>query len=256
MREQRERTRYEDLVHRIYQDRRADPPARELLLAVAYSVSVADREEGRGPLKIAARVLGRDGIGRPRFDALVKADAPRYTPPREARDWGPSQAPGCRAPRTRPYVYRPRRTTATTNTGAVPLRQPPAPVLYVPPGYTQPADIRNMEMICGAPSHLRVLEKDLRTGWIRAHWFCKRHQDQADRVRDQVREQNEQAPEPVPNSGGLLPAYFKADWQTVYRRYAPRSWTPPPYGLSADDWPTPDGQTRPAKKGLRLIVTG
>lgn len=93
---------YATLVHRIYADRRAAPPARELLLAVAYAVFLAPIESEKR-LSAAARVLG-SRAGRPRFNALVAADAPRYVPPREADDWGPGQAPGCEAPRLRPYV--------------------------------------------------------------------------------------------------------------------------------------------------------
>jgi hypothetical protein len=91
--------KYAEVVHRIYHDRRAAPPARELLLAVAYAVFVSPTEPGRR-LTAAAHVLGRKA-GQPRFDTLVAADAPRYEPPREAGDWSPGQAPGCQAPRLR-----------------------------------------------------------------------------------------------------------------------------------------------------------
>ncbi|MFJ2589688.1 hypothetical protein [Streptomyces sp. NPDC087538] len=83
--------KHAETVHRIYRDRRAAPPARELLLAVAYAVAIAPGDPGR-VLTTAARALGRKG-SRPRFDALVAADAPRYRPPREADDWGPGEAP-------------------------------------------------------------------------------------------------------------------------------------------------------------------
>jgi hypothetical protein len=101
--------------------------------------------------------------------------------------------------------------------------------------YKPPRDWRTEDGVCGASSYHRVLEKDPRTGWVTAHWFCKRHKDHAECVTEQVREQNEQAPEPIPNTGGLLPCYFKADWEKVYRHYRPR-WEPPRYGLAADDW--------------------
>lgn len=242
--------KHAEAVHRIFRDRRAAPPARELLLAVAYALFVAPGDPGR-VLSTAARTLGREGR-RPRFDALVADDAPRYEPPSAAGDWGPGEAPACEDPRLRPYVYRPRRPTPTCDEEAVvPLRRPPEPVVHVGPDYVPPVDYRNERQICGADSHHKVLELDPRTGWTIPHWFCKRHVDHAERVADQVREQNAAAPEPIPNRGGLLPAYFKAPWEDVYRHYAPASWSPPSYGLSADDWPDP-GNPPPARSPRRL----
>ncbi|MFE7070447.1 hypothetical protein ACFU96_10205 [Streptomyces sp. NPDC057620] len=192
-------------VHRIYGDRRAAPPARDLLLAVAYALFVAPGDP--------ARVLNTAGrsttTGRPRFDALVADDAPRYEPPRTAGDWGPGGAPGCEAPRLRPYAYRPRRpATSGSADAAVSLRPRPEPVVHVGPGHVPPVDVRNERQICGADSHHKVLELDPRTGWTIPHWFCRRHVDHAERVTEQVREQNAAAPAPIPNHGGLLPAYF------------------------------------------------
>ncbi|MCF3105706.1 hypothetical protein IPZ58_29535 [Streptomyces roseoverticillatus] len=86
---------YIETVHRIYADKRAGHEAKELLLVVAYAVGIAPAEEGRGPLNIAARLLGRDRIGQPRFTALMAADAPRYEAPRSAQNRGPGQAPPC-----------------------------------------------------------------------------------------------------------------------------------------------------------------
>jgi hypothetical protein len=124
------------------------------------------------------------------------------------------------------------------------------------PGYTPPRDWRTEDGVCGAHSHHRVLEKDPRTGWVTAHWFCKRHKDHADRVTEQVRAQNEQAPEPIPNTGGLLPCYFKADWAKVYERYRP-GWTAPAYGLCADDWPAVDNlMVRPARHSRLRVIGG
>ncbi|MER5572374.1 hypothetical protein [Streptomyces massasporeus] len=241
------------LVHRIYTDRRACAESRELLLAVAYASALAPAVPANRVLSHAARLLGRTSTGRSRLAELVAADAPRYERPREAGDWGPGQAPGCQAPRLRPYVYRPRRPAPATE-AAVPLRQPPAsPGARIPPGYVPPIDYRNSQGVCGADSHHKVLEHDPRTGWVTAHWFCRRHADHAERVAAQVREQNAVAPEPIPNRGGLLPSYFKTDWEEVYRHYAPASWSPPSYGLAADAWPTP-GSSLPKRSRLRLIT--
>ncbi|WP_331738653.1 hypothetical protein [Embleya sp. NBC_00896] len=107
-------------------------------------------------------------------------------------------------------------------------------------------------MVCGARSRHTVVEKDPTTGWDIEHRYCARHHDHAERVAAQVVEQNRAAPEPVPNIGGLLACYFKADWATVYRRHSP-GWTPPIYGIRADDWPTQGRAAAPAR-GLRLVV--
>lgn len=238
----------EEMLTAIYNDRRATPEARELLLAVAYAVKLGPKEGGVSPLREARRVLGRDRVGKARYNSLVAADAPRYEPPREAGDWHPSGAPHCKAPRLRPYKprpYTPRTKVDPTWPEPTPIQQPN---LILPPDiaalaarsaatYTPPRDWRTEDGVCGAQSHHRVLEKDPRTGWVTAHWFCKRHKEHADRVDAQVREQNEQAPEPIPNRGGLLPCYFKADWAKVYAHYR-KGWKAPAYGLCADDWPS------------------
>ncbi|WP_030705465.1 MULTISPECIES: hypothetical protein [unclassified Streptomyces] len=146
-------------------DRRAALPARELLLAVAYALAIAPGEPGR-VLNTAARVLGRTAADRPRFDALVADDRPRYEPPRAAGNWSPGQAPGRQAPRLRPYVYRPRPAASPLDDEAVvPLRPLPEPVVHVGPGYVPPVDVRNARGICGANSHHKVLELGPRTGW-------------------------------------------------------------------------------------------
>ncbi|GAA3126973.1 hypothetical protein [Streptomyces goshikiensis] len=73
---------YAETTHRIYGDRRAAPPARELLLAVAYALFVAPGEPGR-VLSTAARALGRSSAtGRPpqlAFDHAAILDAARDT---------------------------------------------------------------------------------------------------------------------------------------------------------------------------------
>jgi hypothetical protein len=265
--EQRPKRTFPEFVAAVYEDPRIGHEARELLLAVGYAVDLAKREEGVSPLKVARRKLGRDRIGKPRYDALVAADAPRYKPPREAADWHPSGAPSCEGPRLRPYrprAYKPRTQPELPEPTRLSSRRP----TVLPPElaalkaeamatYTPPRDWRTEDGVCGANSHHRVLEKDPRTGWVTAHWFCKRHKDHADRVAEQVREQNEQAPEPIPNTGGLLPCYFKADWEKVYRHFLPH-WEPPKYGICADDWPSVDEMAaRPSKHSrLRVVIGG
>lgn len=239
--EQKPKKSFAEMVAAVYEDPRVGHEARELLLAVAYAVDLAKREEGVSPLKVARRKLGVERGRQVRYDRLVADDAPRYEPPSEAADWHPDGAPVCEGPRLRPYrpcPYTPRTKPDPAIVEPTRIRPLPPPIVHVMPGYTPPRDWRTEDGVCGAASHHRVLEKDPRTGWVTAHWFCKRHKAHADRVTEQVREQNEQAPEPIPNAGGLLPCYFKADWEKVYRHYRPR-WTTPSYGLAADDWPTP-----------------
>jgi hypothetical protein len=260
--EQRPKRTFPEFVAAVYEDPRVSHEARELLLAVAYAVELAKREDGVSPLKVARRKLGVEHGRQARYDRLVADDAPRYKPPREAADWHPSGAPSCEGPRLRPYkprAYKPRTEPIPPN---VPVlrdeaiaRRLPAPIVHVPAGYTPPRDWRTEDGVCGAQSHHRVLEKDPRTGWVTAHWFCKRHRDHADRVAEQVREQNEQAPEPIPNAGGLLPCYFKADWEKVYRHYRPR-WDTPKYGICADDWPTADEALPSRHSRLRVVLGG
>lgn len=251
---------YEEIVRAIYNDERAAPPVRELLLAIAYALYLTEREEGVSPLREARRVLGRNSVGKPRYDDLVKADVPRYEPPQGVDQHAHLVA--CEAPRLRPYRPKPAEPYGPDPYAPAPIRP-----YELPPelaalkeeamaSYTPPRDWRTEDGVCGADSRYRVLEKDPTTGWVTAHWFCRRHKDHADRVAEQVRAQNEAAPAPVPNKGGLLSCYFKADWEKVYRHYAGRFWEPSGYGVSADDWPVP-GQGPVVKKGrMRLVLGG
>lgn len=255
--EQRPKKTFPELVAAIYEDPRVGHEARELLLAVAYAVDLAKRDDGAIPLKVARRKLGVYA-GRARYDRLVADDAPRYELPFQAqRLCGIPTA--CEAPRLRPY--RPRPYTPRNQ----PEQPEPTPIrpYEIPPeiaalkeqamaNYTPPRDWRTEDGVCGANSHHRILEKDPRTGWVTAHWFCKRHKEHADRVAEQVRAQNDAAPEPVPNTGGLLPSYFKADWAKVYAHYR-KGWEPPAYGLCADDWPTAD---QALKRGRLRVLAG
>ncbi|MFF1444159.1 hypothetical protein [Streptomyces sp. NPDC058295] len=257
--EQRPKKTFPEFVAAVYEDPRVGHETRELLLAIGYAADLAKREEGVSVLKVARRKLGVEHGGRARYDRLMADDAPRYKPPREAADWHPSGAPSCEGPRLRPYRPRPYKPRTQTTPPDVPIlrdeaiaRRLPPPIVHVPAGYTPPRDWRTEDGVCGAGSHHRVLEKDPRTGWVTAHWFCKRHKDHADRVAEQVRDQNEQAPEPIPNVGGLLPCYFAADWAKVYSHYRPH-WRPPRYGLAADDWPAVDDAAPRAYGRLRAI---
>lgn len=213
----------------IYADQRADPQTRELLIAMAYAISIGQHPD-TNLWNTVSTALGRTNTGRPRHKELVRRDVPRYVEPgRESLIEGI-----CEAARHRPYTPR-----DASHYGKAKATD----------------DHRNTDRVCGAHGTLHVTERDPRTGWHILHWFCSRHRDQAARVRDQVAEQNEAAPEPIPNAGGLLPSYFQADWVKVYRwALGNPLWEPPSWGICADDWPVPGQDPIPSRSRLRLIV--
>lgn len=223
--------RFAALVHAIYQDRRANAQARELLHAMAYAVTVG-RTPDLSVWQAAGRALGSNNIGRPRIKELAALDIPRYVRPGQD-----SYATGsCAAARHRPYV--PRNATQYGKAKAS-------------------DDWRNTDRLCGAHGTIHVAEKDPQTGWHILRWYCSRHRAEADRVTGQLRAQNDAAPSPIPNRGGLLPAYFKADWTKVYRWARDSvSWEPPSWGICADDWPVPGQDAMPHRSRLRLVLGG
>jgi hypothetical protein len=215
------------IAHRIYQDTRADTRSRQLLLAVAYAVTMAPIDEAvpewSSTYRAICSAIGdsiRDWGG---LRSRLCDDLPRYERP-GSRLGTDRMDRLCSGPRVRPH----------------------------PDG---PDDFRNRLKVCGAPAQDLAVEKDLVTGWHTNHWFCTRHGDQLIRVRAQVKGQNERAPEPIPNRGGLLPCYFDSDWVELYR-WALHSdtWNPPGYGVRADDWPVPGRDPVAPRARLRLAA--
>jgi hypothetical protein len=254
--------KFDEVTARAYRDKRLPPGTRELILAMTWVMN-------RGPEYIrdgqvfprVKKLLGppaqryRPNGRRSRMSELIEADAPRYERPQKV-EMSASQA-FCEAPRVRAYQSRPYKPRTAPDPGLVlpiDLRPLPAPIVYVMPGHV-PAPKPSVKDTCGATGHTLVVEKDPCTGWLIAHWFCRRHLDHARRVEQQVAAQNERAPEPLPNRGGLLASYFKADFETLYRKHCD-FWTPPTYGVSADDWPVPGVDQVPVKPRLRLVLTG
>ena len=215
---------FADFARLVYNDKRATPMAREMLLAFGYATMVAHSEDDRDVHAVWATVreaMGATRTGREwRLEKAIEEDVPRYSS-------GLDRARRvCVAPRLRPH----------------------------PDG---PDDFRNQHGICGrnADWEHRAVEKQAGTGWYKFHWFCRRHLDHLTRVREQLREPNSLAPEPIPNRGGLLPAYFESDWLTAYRRrLGIPDWQPPAYGISADDWPIPGVEKVPPRARLRLAA--
>ncbi|GAA2770464.1 hypothetical protein [Streptomyces showdoensis] len=219
--------KFAEYAQRIYQDERADASARFLLLTIAYVLTMVPLDDDTTVWKATGKALGTrpHHWRRTSLRELVRDDVPRYEPPGYRHGTDPLDRV-CRGPRMRPH----------------------------PDG---PEDFRNAMKVCGAPAQNKVVEKDPATGWLTNHWFCSRHHDQLLRVREQVQAQNDAAPDPVPNRGGLLPCYFDTDWVSLYRwAYDWDAWEPPSYGYRADDWPVPGQDPPPQRARLRLVVNG
>ncbi|MGW4528895.1 hypothetical protein [Amycolatopsis sp. NPDC004378] len=220
---------HDDLVARIYADR-LPGEVRELALALAW-VGLRDPArhdpDGESRLTRAARLLGRDEIGRWRHKLGFAADAPRYEPEHHLRS-----GMSCQGPRVRPY--RPR--------GGAPAAA----------ASTSPTTA----LVCGSHATISVEERDLATGHVVAlHAFCRRHREDADRVRRQLAARGEPLNPPIPNTGGWLPRYFTAKPLERLYRWARTGWTPPDAGLCRDDWPTGDVRFLPRRQRLALVVT-
>lgn len=215
--------KFANIAHRIYQDERAKDHTRQLLLAFAYAVTMSPIDEGTTVWDAARKAVNASSY-KATLRELIRQDLPRYERP--GHRWGADPLDRvCRGPRLRPHP--------------------------------DPDDFRNTMNLCGAPAQDKVVEKQLGTGWHVNHWYCRRHSAHLARVREQVKEQNENAPEPIPNRGGLMPCYFDSDWLLVYRwAVGWESWEPPVYGVRADDWPVPGKDPVPQRARLRLVIGG
>lgn len=226
---------YDELVARIYADNRIPPDTRELALAMAWTQHRATEQHTPHDPAFWDRLrdlLGSDHYGRPRLTPLLASDAPRYKPPQGVQ----ARSGICEGPRVRPY--RPRRQ-ADSNC-----------VVYRTPGHV---DLAREERMCGAHATIKVIEHDPITGWRRAHWFCRRHEDRAEEVRAKINTLGP-PPEPIPNTGGLLPCYFAADWPAIYAEHRP-GWQPPYYGVRADEWPRPEFDHVPRPPRLAIVTS-
>jgi hypothetical protein len=229
-----------EYAQRIYADDRADGGARALLLALAYAVTTAHRDDGPGQWALVKQALGRGRGGQESLSRLIRDDAPRYVPPQYQQNNWDVMLRICSAPRLRPYRSRPWLGATAQDIAEQAKRDA--------------ENVRNVKGICGATASEYAVEKLPGTGWHRLHYFCAAHAEHLDRVRKQVAAQNELAPAPIPNAGGLLPSYFTADWETVYRSYRGEHWNPPVYGMAADDWPIPGREPVAPRARLRLAA--
>lgn len=258
---------HDDVQARIWSDKRGMPPGtREVALAMAWALY---REPEHAPGKAfwnRVRVLlGHEGYGwrsadgeqhvQWRLHNLIAGDAPRYDP----GNWHHGPGP-CEGPRLRPY--KPRRP-AHLDRCYVSDHHPHLGDCWFPAtcgGEEVPRE--RSGSVCGADASIKVTEQDMVTGWETDHWFCRRHCERARAVRAQLAARGE-PPEPVPNTGGLLPRYFAADWAAVYRKncgrarggLVPVAWEPPYYGCDADDWPVLGRDPVPRRPRLALVGT-
>ena len=120
------------------------------------------------------------------------------------------------------------------------------------------------QRLCGRSTTFGFAEFDPHTGWMTDWGFCSRPRcrEYMKPIYDRAHGSKDKAPDPIPNTGGLLPLFFAWDWEKRYRkamqviRYR-NDWEPPSYGLSADEWPEVPGQEKPkAFPKLRLIASG
>ncbi|WP_331735979.1 hypothetical protein [Streptomyces sp. NBC_00057] len=128
------------------------------------------------------------------------------------------------------------------------------------------APMVRVDRLCGRSTMYSFSESDLRTGRFRMWGFCSRTRCQAygRGIEERAKRSHEQAPDAIPNKGGLLPLFFDWVWEPKYRKATsliPNSstcmWEPPSYGLSADEWPTVMGEEPVhAFPKLRLIASG
>lgn len=254
---------HDELQAAIWNDERGLPPGtREVALAVGW---VLHREpEHREKLwKRVRRLTGQTTTGRWRLPELIAGDAPRYD---HGRWCGGSAI--CEGPRLRPY--KPRRVAEPGRCWVSDHHPHLGECQYTTISYAhldgtlrpypgpEHATPERDERVCGAHATIEVVERDMLTGWETARWFCRRHLDRAREVKAQLAARGE-PPEPVPNSGGLLPRYFAGDWAKIYGQHcekAFRAWSPPYYGVDADEWPVPGKTLIPKRPRLAIVSAG
>lgn len=88
---------------------------------------------------------------------------------------------------------------------------------------------------CGKRGSMSFRVTDSVTGEWEIQGWCRNHQAFANAAR--AAEMSTPKPEPLPNTGGLLPGYIRAkNWPDLYVAAKP-SWKPPSIGIDANDWP-------------------
>ncbi|UNZ20641.1 hypothetical protein [Streptomyces sp. 891-h] len=216
---------YDKLVHRVYQDKRMTPEARELILLLAWlAARDPDRFDEDGQLiswrKRASAILGEYGPGPrkgSRLADLLYADRPRYEDKRSG--WETRE---CAAPMIRRVG------------------------------------------LCGQHGVDHDWIVDQETGWRTAVWYCRRHETWGRSLRAARHENPGPEPIPNAGGlvvSYLMAEGEEQAWARLYGEAAEwkrdRRWEPPKkYGLRADDWPTSGEESAPEKEPFRLrLVT-
>lgn len=113
--------------------------------------------------------------------------------------------------------------------------------------------------VCGRSPQTTFQVTDPETGRWRLAGFCFRHRDYGDQVHRAERAVDASSiPEPVPNTGGLLPCYIGlrgGGWPDLYA-WASSGWKPPAVGIRADDWPVMEKVVAAKPPALRVIIGG
>lgn len=117
------------------------------------------------------------------------------------------------------------------------------------------------EGLCGkhASSAIRITDPGDGTWRMAAH--CSRHEDWGHHMhlRERALQQAGGIPEPMPNTGGLLPCHFTGDWARNYETARP-GWKAPKVGIRAEDWPVMAKVAVPVSlsllEGDGLVATG
>jgi len=123
------------------------------------------------------------------------------------------------------------------------------------------APMVRVDRLCGKSTTYSFSEFDPATGWMTYWGFCSRPRcrEYGKPIYERSRDSQKRAPKPIPNTGGLLPLFFSWNWEAKYQKAGEvlhRSWQPPSYGLSADEWPEVPGREKPkAFPKLRLIAS-
>ncbi|WP_030592847.1 hypothetical protein [Streptomyces anulatus] len=206
--------RYDQLVTRVYEERRMPAGTRDLVLALGWA-TLRDPRRHHPEEGVWARTRDILNADDQRMWQLLADDVPRYE-----HDWH-AEPRGCQAPMVR------------------------------------------ADRLCGRSTVTGFCEFDPHTGWARFWGFCGRPRCRAygEPIAERAHHSATKRPEPIPNTGGLLPLFFTWNWEARYAKAMNvikrnPSWKPPSYGLSADEWPPIPGNA-PVKAfpKLRLVVS-
>jgi len=133
---------------------------------------------------------------------------------------------------------------------------------FQPPQSAQPRECeaavlkRGKEGVCGRRGTHSFRVTDPSDGTWRTAAYCTRHEAEAKTAfaAEQQMRRSRIIPEPDANTGGLLPCYFRWDWESCYAQ-AVRGWKPPRLGIRADDWPVM-ARAVPVRPARLTLVAG